>query len=94
MDQGVLHNHGRGSFFKNTKVVVGPKLRLKSILLFYKDTFSVRYKSMLTIGFLGKKFERHPQTPNKSLFKFLCQSLLSKNFTDSISGSKNFGLFR
>jgi len=39
---GVLHNHGGDSFFQKDKSCVGPKLGLKSILLFYKDLLEIK----------------------------------------------------
>jgi len=36
---GVLHNHE--SFFQKVKSCISPKLRLKSIFLFYKDRLEI-----------------------------------------------------
>ena len=41
-DQGVLHNHGGDSFFQKDKSCIGQKLKLKSILLFYKDLLEIK----------------------------------------------------
>jgi hypothetical protein len=41
-NQGVLHNHGGDSFFQKDKSCIGPKLLLKSILLFYKDLLEIK----------------------------------------------------
>ena len=59
-NQGVLHNHGGDSFFQKDKSCIGPKLLLKSILLFYKDLLEIK-SCLLEVIFkvkLSKVFEK------------------------------------
>jgi len=39
---GALHNHGGDSFFQKDKSCIGQKLKLKSILVFYKDLLEIK----------------------------------------------------
>jgi len=46
--------HGGGSFFQKDKSCISPKLRLKSILLFYKDRLEI--ENCLLSAILEQKF--------------------------------------
>ncbi len=51
---GVLHNHGGDCFFQKDKSCISPKLRLKSILLFYQDRLKI--ESCLLGAIFEQKF--------------------------------------
>jgi len=50
LHHGLLHNHGGDSFFQKAKSLISPKLKLKSILQFYKDLLEIESCLLDTAG--------------------------------------------